>query len=181
MNLAELDAKVDFDKLDKEIKEAEQNNGVGDFPEVPKGLYFAKLEKLELGETKDQRPMVKWQFRLVDAATDDNIKDAGYRYPKGLTDNDEALDFFDNYKGKKKPCVFMNRVIYGTKNDANMISSVVGWLQKLECDFDVSFHGYSDFAEVIMDVAEDVDGAEMLVLYNPDAFNSVTLIEVYGD
>ena len=181
MDLKALDARVDFDQLNKDIEEAKNNNGSGDFPELPKGLYVATIEKLELGETKDKRPMVKWQFRTVDAATEEDVKASGFSYPKGMRSNDDALDFFDNYKGKKNPCMFMNRVIYGTKNDANMIASVVGWLQKLECDFDVSFHSYSDFAEVIMDVAEDVDGLEMLVFYDPDGFNTVTLVDIYAD
>lgn len=92
----------------------------------------------------------------------------------------------DNYKPKKKPCMFMNRVIYGNKqtetwNDGVAIQGVVSWLQKLECDFDVSFKGYADFAEVLLDVAEDMDGVEILVNYDPDAFNNVSVLATYAD
>ena len=73
----------------------------------------------------------------------------------------------------------MNRVIYGTKNDASMIQSVEGWLAKLECDFPTHFESYSQFNDVLLDVAEDVDGLEMLVKYDPDAFNNVSLICVF--
>lgn len=179
IDLKVLDAKVDFDGLNKNIKEAEENGGTGEFPELPAGYYFVNMEKLELGETKDGRPMVKWQFRVVDAATDDDLKGASVR-----KSNDDALDFMDNYKPKKKPCMFMNRVIYGNKvtdtwNDGVAIQGVVTWLSKLGCDFDVTFHNYSSFAETLMDVAEDIDGLDILVYYDPDAFYSVTIVEVF--
>lgn len=68
LDLEALDAKVNFDELDKDIKEAAENGGTGEFPELPAGVYFVNMENLELGETKDGRPMVKWQFRVIDAA-----------------------------------------------------------------------------------------------------------------
>lgn len=181
MDLAALDEKVNFDELNKDIKEAAENGGTGEFPELPAGVYFVNMENLELGETKDGRPMVKWQFRVIDAATKEDFKEFGV---KG--NNKEALDFMDNYKQKKKPCMFMNRVIYGNKqtatwNDGVAIQGVVSWLQKLECDFDVSFKGYADFAEVLLDVAEDMDGVEILVNYDPDAFNNVSVLATYSD
>lgn len=179
MNLAELDKKVNFDQLEKDIQESKENGGTGNFPELPKGYYIVVIEKLELGETKDHRPMVKWQFRTVDAATTEDLESSGVDTNK--LDNAEALHFFDTFKGKKKPLLFMNRVIYGTKNDGNMIQSVIGWMEKLECDFPIVFKGYQDFSELIMDVAEDIDGVEMLVFYDKDAFNNVSIIEVYGD
>ena len=174
MNLAELDRKVDFGQLNKDIAEARENGGLGDFPKIPTGYYIGTLEKLELGETKDGRPMVKWQFRIVGAAGDADLEDFEIK-----DKNDEAEDFMTNWKGKKKPCVFMNRVIYGTKNDANMIQSVEGWFAKLECDFPTTFTNYSEFAEVILDVAEDVDGLEMLIKYDEKAFNNISLISVF--
>lgn len=180
IDLKALDEKVDFDGLNNDIKQAEENAGTGDFPELPAGYYFVNMEKLELGETKDGRPMVRWQFRVVDAASDDDCKENGIK-----ESNDDALDFMDNYKPKKKPCMFMNRVIYGNKvtdrwNDGVAINGVVSWLSKLGCDFDVSFHNYSSFAETLMDVAEEMDGLDILVHYDPDAFNCVSVIEVFG-
>lgn len=83
----------------------------------------------------------------------------------------------------KKQCIFMNRVIYGTKNDANMIASVVGFLEKLEPSEDVgpiSFTSYSDFNDLILDIMEDIDGAlEYEVEYKKDAFNSVSIKDVF--
>ena len=181
LDLKALDEKVDSDGLNKDIKAAEESGGTGEFPQLPAGHYFVKMENLELGETKDGRPMVKWMFRVIDAAQKSDLSDAGV---KGS--NKDAIDFMDNYKPKKKPCMFMNRVIYGNRvtdswNDGVAIQGVVTWLQKLECDFDVSFHNYSDFADVLLDVAEDMEDVEMLVYYDPDAFNSVSVVEVYDN
>ena len=176
MNWAQLDKKVDFDKLNDDIKEAKENGGTGDYKELPPGYYIVTIEKLELGETKDHRPMVRWQFRTVDAATQEDLEASDIK-----DDNFAATNFFDTYNGKKKPCLFMNRVVYGTKNDGNMIQSVIGWLEKLECEFPITFESYSQFNDLIMDVAEDIDGVEMLVKYDEKAFNNVSIVEVYGD
>lgn len=80
----------------------------------------------------------------------------------------------------KKWCLFMNRVIYGTKNDANMIASVVGWLENLETETPPEFKTYSQFAECVLDIFEEVaDAIELDVDYDPSKFNSITISEVY--
>lgn len=179
LDLKALDAKVDFGSLNKDIAQAAENNGTGDFPQLPAGYYIVRMEKLELGETKDGRPMVRWQFRVVDAAKKEDYEPAGAR-----GSNAEALEYMANYKPKKKPCMFMNRVIYGNKvtanwNDGVAIQGVVSWLQKLGCDFDVTFHNYCQFADTLLDVAEDMDGIDILVSYDPDAFNCVSVLDVF--
>lgn len=83
----------------------------------------------------------------------------------------------------EKQCIFVNRVIYGTKNDASMIASVVGFLEKLEPSEDVgpiSFEGYAAFNNLVLDIMEDIDGVlEYEVEYKKDAFNSVSIKEVF--
>ncbi len=80
----------------------------------------------------------------------------------------------------KKWCLFMNRVIYGTKNDANMIASVIGWLEKLEPSMEVEFKNYSQFSELVLDIFEEVaDSVELDVAYDPDAFNSISIEAVF--
>lgn len=179
IDLKALDEKVDFNELNKDIEDAKENAGTGNFPELPAGYYFVNMEKLELGETKDGRPMVKWQFRVVDAATKEDLTGT-----IGKGSNEDALKFMENYKPKKKPCMFMNRVIYGNRvtdswNDGVAIQGVVTWLKKLECDFDVTFRNYSSFADTLLDIAEDVEGVDILVQYDPDAFYSVSIIELF--
>ena len=81
----------------------------------------------------------------------------------------------------------MNRVIYGTKNDASMIGSVSGFLNNLEAEdedgnpIDTSFKSYSQFDEMIMDVAEAIDdmGLEYEIEYKKDAFNNISINEVF--
>ena len=148
---------MDFSKFDATINEAElskqleeaKNNAPKSDKQVPAGNYIVKIEKMEVAATKDGRPMFKVQCRILEG------------------------EF-------KKWCVFMNRVLYGTKNDATMINSVIGWLQKLEPSVDVEFKNYSQFADLVLDIFEEVaDAVELEVAYDPDAFNSISIEEVY--
>lgn len=154
IDFSKFDEQVNAEQLQHDIAEAKENGG---YKEVPKGSYTCKLENLELGETKDHRPMVKAMFRIIG-------------------DEDGEKSEFN------KSCLFMNRVIYGTKNDANMIASALGFLTKLEPSEDivVEFRSYSQFAELCMDIAEDVsEELEYLVKYDPDAFNSISIEEAF--
>lgn len=148
---------MDFSKFDNAINQAElskqleeaKNNPQQTDREVPAGNYTVKIEKMELAATKDGRPMFKVQCRILEG------------------------EF-------KKWCLFMNRVIYGTKNDANMIASVIGWLEKLEPSVQVEFKNYSQFADLVLDIFEEVaDTVELDVEYDPNAFNSISIEEVF--
>lgn len=146
-----------FDKFNKNVNKeelrkqvAEASQNQGEYKEIEEGTYVGEIEKMELAATKDGRPMLKVQFR---------IKEGEY----------------------KKYCVFMNRVVAGTKNDMNMIASVEGWVNKLEPSKPLEFDGnYSNFAEDIMDIAEEICGNVMLeIYYDPDAFNNITINDVW--
>lgn len=155
MDFSKFDEQFDKEKLQADIKEAAANGG--GFPVIPKGTYRVKLESMEVGETGPNsaggagRPMLKAQFRIQEGE-------------------------------HKKSCLFLNRVLYGTKNDANMIASAIGFLESLEPSEDVGdivFDGYNNFAELVMDVAEDVAELEYDVDYDPEAFNAISVKEVY--
>lgn len=154
MNFEKFDKQVDVKQLASDAAEAAKN-GMGDYPEIEDGVYVGKFEKLEIGETKDGRPMFKAMFRI--------------------TEGDH-----------KKSCLFMNRVIYGTKNDAAMIGSVVGFLNKLDAEdedgnpYDTSFKSYSQFADLVMDIAEAIDEMELEyeIEYEKDAFNNISINDV---
>lgn len=45
-----------------ELKKAAENT----YTELPEGSYICKLEKLELGESQNGKPMVKGMFRIVE-------------------------------------------------------------------------------------------------------------------
>lgn len=154
----EFDKKVDLNKINKQKKEAAEN--ATEFESVPAGRYITKIENMELGTTKDERPMFKVQMRLVE----------------GLDEKCEA--FMSKYKNKK-PCIFMNKVIFGTKNDGAMIQSVETWLAKIFPDDPIVFVSYSDFAEQILDAAEDVEGLEFEVEYDDSKFNSISIKDVF--
>lgn len=154
VDFKKFDEQVNLSQLKNDINEAAQNP---EYKEVTKGIYLCGLENLELGETKDGRPMLKAMFRI-----------------KGDEDGNKC-EF-------SKSCLFMNRVLYGTKNDANMIASATGWLKSLEPseNIKVTFESYSQFAELAMDIAEDLCGnVEYVVSYDPDAFNSITIDGVF--
>lgn len=150
-DFSKFDKQIDLKQIQKDAAEIKKNGGTGDFPELPAGDYRVKVENLEVGTTKDGRPMLKAMFRIIE--------------------------------GKhKKQCIFFNRVLFGTKNDANMIASAEGWLESLEPSEEVGpviFQGYSKFADLVMDIAEDVSELEYDVTYDPDEFNSVGIVEVY--
>ena len=150
-DFSKFDKQINLAQLRKEAEEIKKNGGTGEYPEIEEGIYRGKFEKLEVGTTKDGRPMLRAMFRITEGQ-------------------------------HKKQCLFMNRVLYGTKNDANMIASAEGWLESLEPSEDVGdviFRGYSEFADLVMDIAEDISELEYDVNYDPDAFNSITIEEVY--
>lgn len=151
MDFSQFDKQIDLDQLKKDTDEIKKNGGAGNFPEIPAGEYMTKVEKLELGATKDGRPMLKAMFRIIDGEY-------------------------------KKSCLFFNRVLFGTKNDANMIAGAMTWLESLEPSEEVGpivFNGYSDLAELVMDIAEDISELQYNVEYDPDDFNSISIAEVF--
>ena len=80
----------------------------------------------------------------------------------------------------KKSCIFANRVIYGTKNDGNAIASVIGWIKTLEPseDIEVKFESYSQFADLLMDIDEDICELEYKLSYDPDDYNNIRIDDV---
>ena len=164
IDFSKFDATINEAELSKQLEEAKKNAPQGESLETPAGSYVAKIEKMEVGATGDGRPMFKVQLRVIEA---------------GEEAKEDVKEYLSHFKNKK-PCLFMNRVLYGTKNDANMISSVIGWLEKLEAGIDLEFKSYSQFADLVLDVFEEVaDAVELEVNYNPKAFNSISIEEVF--
>lgn len=63
---------IDFNKWNEEFggQDAvdalkDQENKQREFTEVPEGTYTCKLEKLELAESKNGKPMIKGMFRIL--------------------------------------------------------------------------------------------------------------------
>ena len=164
IDFSKFDSMINEAELAKQLEDAKNNAPQGDGIETPAGNYVVKIEKMEIAATKDGRPMFKLQCRVIEG---------------GENASDEVVEYLSHFKNKK-PCLFMNRVIYGTKNDANMIQSVIGWLEKLEPSIPVEFKNYSQFSDLVLDIFEEVaDAVELEVNYNPDAFNSISIEEVF--
>ena len=149
---------IDFDKINRSVdleglrKDVENasENGTGDFPTIPAGKYEVALVSLEIKGTKKDN-------RPMLAAS--------FKILSG------------EYKNQR---LFMNRVIYGTKDDGRMIKSAVGWLNTLDSGVDVAFQDYKQFADLVMDVAEAIDGnLEYAVEYDDSQFNSIKITEVF--
>lgn len=143
-NWEKFDSMIDTKALNEQIESAKQNDFTGG--ELPSGDYQARVEKLELGETKDHRPMVKCQMRI----TDGKYKNWCIFYNRVLygTKNDGSMIHSAN--------VFLR--------------SLVDW----EPD-EIKFESYSDYADLIEDVESECMGTVFDVTYDPTAFDSVVV------
>lgn len=147
MDFSKFDEQINVEQLQNDIAEAANNNQ--SYGETPNGTYVGKVEKLEVGETKDHRPMLKLQFRITEGEYE-------------------------------KKCLFFNRVLFGTKNDANMIASAIGFLDTLDSGIEVTFESYSQFAELVLDVFEAIENTTMYEIeYDKDGFQSISILDVF--
>ena len=152
--------KVDLNQINKQMAEAEKENGSGNFPEIEEDIYRVKLSKMEIGAVKNGKnvgaPMLKVDFKIIE-------------HPH------------------KNSHIFMNKVLYTDRTDeqwnmGKLMKNVIGWLDSLEPSEDipeVTFEDYDQFEELILDIAEDVSDLEYKVHYDKDAFNSIAIEEVY--
>ena len=151
MDFSKIDRSVDLKGLQADVEEAKKNGG-GDFPTIPAGKYEVRLEHMEIKGTK--------------ADPNRPMLAVAFKILSG------------EFKGQR---LFMNRVLYGTKNDKNMIASAMGFLEKLDSGLGISFQSYQQFNQLVLDVAEAIDeaGLEYAVDYDDSLFNSITVEEVF--
>ena len=57
---------IDVEGLKKDIAEADQNGGQGEFKEVPEGDYEVSIDKIELKESSKGDPMVSVWFKILE-------------------------------------------------------------------------------------------------------------------
>ena len=149
-DFSKIDRTVDLKGLQADVEEAKKNSG-GDFPTIPAGKYEVRVETLEVKGTK--------------ADPNRPMLAVSFKILSG------------EFKNQR---LFMNRVLYGTKNDKNMIASAIGFLEKLDSGVPISFNGYEPFRQLLLDVAEAIDGKlEYAVDYDDSRFNSITIDEVF--
>jgi Protein of unknown function (DUF669). len=151
VDFSAFDEKVDLTALQQDVETAKTD----EFEDVPKGTYIVGIEKMELTLTKEEKkPMFAAQCKIKEG----------------------------DQKGRM---IFFNRVVGGNKNsdkwnDGKAIKSVIGWLKNLETATVPEFYNYSDFAECILDIFQEVQGnIEMEVEYDAKKFNPISIKEVF--
>lgn len=131
-----FDASVDVEALQEDVKDVEENGG-GDFPEIPEGEYEVAVINMELGQSKKGDPMLKIQFQIVDGEFDKNlIFYNGVMQPQ----NDKAFGF-------------------QTHRNNEMLRS----LWDCEAD-DVKFTGFADYANLVDEIFSDIEDSFEYVL-----------------
>lgn len=155
MDFSKFDSMVNKDEIQKQI------NAAPEFDDVPKGTYMADIEKMEVKETKDGKGLI-------------------FAVQMGITETIDAP------KKQDKRKIFFNRKICGNKttekwNDGVAIKGVISWIEKiLDEDDTIAFENYSQFAEEVLDIYQDIcSEIAVKINYDPDAFNSVTIVEVF--
>ena len=156
---------MDFDKFDKLVdqkklqNEADPANDV-EYDDVPKGTYIISIQRMEVKETNAKdKLMFSVQCKIVET--------------------------LDASKKQDNRWIFFNRVIYGNRvterwNDGRAIKGVLTWLEELT-DVKLDFKSYSTFADDVEDLFEDVvkDKIEVQIKYDPEAFNPISIQEVF--
>ena len=155
---------MDFDKFDKMVNNDElkkQMDSVPDYDDVPAGVYMAIIDKMEIKPTKAGDKLM-------------------FAVQMGITETIDAP------KKQDKRKLFFNRVICGNKttdrwNDGVAIKGVISWIEKLLDDGDtIEFKNYTQFAEEVLDIFQDICHDIVIKIdYDPDAFNPISIIEVF--
>lgn len=154
MDFSQFDKAINTEQFKKDLEQAKAN-AADEYPEVPAGEYLVKIERMDIRPTKNKEPMFSAMCRIIEG------------------------DF-------KKQCVFFNRKIYGNKesdkwNDAKAVQTVLTWLNRLETETVPEFVNYTQFNDCILDIFEELEEYDvtMKISYDPDAFNSIKILEVY--
>lgn len=131
MDFNKFDAMVNKDELKKQMDAAPE------FDDVPKGKYMVVIDKMEVKPTKaNDKLMFAVQMGIIET--------------------------IDAPKKQDKRKLFFNRVICGNKsterwNDGVAIKGVISWVEKLLEEGDtIEFKNYSQFADEILDIYQDI-------------------------
>ena len=150
---AQWDNAVDVEGLQKDIHEAEQNGGSGNFKEVPPGNYEVSIEKMELRATKEEKkPMVSVWMKVVSDG---------------------------EFKGS---LLFMNQVITQGFQIHIVNEFLRGLMKECADDTVVEFKSYAQYANLLMDVHELVaESFEYGIKYGKTkkGFDTFEILEVY--
>lgn len=150
---AQWDNAVDVEGLQKDIHEAEQNGG-GNFKEVPHGKYEVSIEKMELKATKEEKkPLVSVWMKIVSDG---------------------------EFKGS---LIFMNQVITQGFQIHIVNEFLRSLIQECADAPDVEFKSYAQYSELLMDIHEAVaDDFEYAIDYGQTkkGFDTFKILEVFS-
>lgn len=148
MDFSKFDKAMDLEGLKKDVAEAKENGGTGEYKEVPVGKYEVSVHKMELTESKKGDPMVSIWFKILEG------------------------EYKNSY-------LFFNQVI----TQGFQIHIVNELLRSMvEADTDVTFESYSQYAQMLMDIHEMIDGnLEFAINYgeNKQGYKTFKIEEVY--
>lgn len=153
-NWDKFDKQVDLEALAADVEEVEKNGG-GSFEEVPDGQYEVEVEKMEMRTSKNGDPMLSIWFKIVDGDyANQRIFYNGVMQPQN--DNAFGLQVHRNNE--------ILRAIWDCEKD------------------DVKFTGFKDYADLVLDIHEDIDGQfEYLVEKGTDkkGYSTLEIVEVF--
>ncbi|EJQ44002.1 MULTISPECIES: DUF669 domain-containing protein [Bacillus cereus group] len=150
-----FDKKVDLEALAADVQEVEENGGGGDFEKVPDGQYEVAVEKMELTESKKGDPMLMIWFNIVDGEFEGQKI---FYYKVMQPQNDKAWGYQ----------VHQNNEMLRKLWDCN--------------EEDVKFTSFGEYADLVLDIHEDIDGQfEYLLSKETDknGFDQFKILEVF--
>lgn len=135
------------------IKEDINNAGTGEYEDTPHGKYEVEVAKLELTTTKtNPRPMLTIWFRILEG----------------------------EYKGS---FLFYNQPMYSATGEyAGMMTGFCNeMLTSLDSDLEVVFEDFVQYEQLVLDIAEDIEGRkEYIVDYSDNkGFDKFDIVEVF--
>lgn len=153
-NWDKFDKQVDLEALQEDVKDVEVNGG-GDFEPLPDGQYEVAVEKMELGESKKGDPMLTIWFIILDGEYE-------------------------------KQRLFYNKVMQPQNDNAFGIqvhqnNEMLRGLWDCEKD-DVKFTSFKDYADLVLDIHEDIDGQLEYLLgktTNDGGYDNFEILEVF--
>ena len=143
---------VDVEGLKKDVAEAQENGGTGEYREVPHGNYEVQITKIELGETGENSknpgsPMVKIWFKITEGEYKNSI-------------------------------LFMNQPI----TLGFQIHSLNEFLKTLDSGVNVVFDDYVQYDQMLLDIAEEIEKQKLgyVIEYGErKGYNTFKVIEVF--
>lgn len=154
---------IDFEKWNKEfggeeaVKEIEKaKENANEYAELPEGSYICRLEKLELGESKQNKPMVKAQFRIAE----------GEHKKQCIFYNGVMVASNPEYNG------FMKHKVLEFLRSLNVVDET-------EIDFDGNFAHFNDLLLDIVEIAEE-EGLKFAVETTKDGeYTRIEVVDTY--